>query len=89
MQLEKIIGSEVIYRYILNPEETRSFAEDERLKCWSVIEVYPDSQNADSFYFEGEEEPTIREIANIRDWKEEDYDRVVLWIHQVGELKDL
>lgn len=81
MELEKLIGEEVIYQYLLNPEEVRDFTADPKSSGWAIIEVYPETQIVHSYYFEGEERPTIREIAKIRQWKEEDFDKVVLWLH--------
>jgi hypothetical protein len=81
MELEKIMGEEIIYRYMLNVEEVRDFTSDPKASGWAILEVYPESQIVHSFYFEGGEEPTIRDIANIRVWKEEDFDEVAVWLH--------
>ncbi len=85
MELEKIMGDEVIYQYLLNPEEVRDFTSDPKASGWAIIEVYPETQIVHSFYFEGEEKPSLRDIANIRQWNEEDFDKVALWLHKQSE----
>ncbi|MGI6549480.1 MAG: hypothetical protein ACOX4Q_05455 [Syntrophomonadales bacterium] len=82
MELEKIFEDEqVVYQYLLNPEEVQDYTGDPKLKGWGIIEVYPETQIVHSYFFDGEERPTLREIAKIRQWNEEDFDKVVVWLH--------
>ncbi|MGE5543551.1 MAG: hypothetical protein ACM3UW_01130 [Bacillota bacterium] len=82
MELEKIYEDEqVVYQYLLNPEEVRDFTDSPQAAGWGIIEVYPETQIAHSFFFDGDKRPTIREIAKIRQWNEEDFDKVAMWLH--------
>lgn len=82
MELEKIYeDEEVIYQYLLNPEEVRDFTGDSKLNGWGIIEVYPETQIVHSYFFDSEKRPTLREIAKIRQWNEEDFDKVAMWLH--------
>jgi len=85
MELEKIVGDEVIYQYLLTPEEVRDYTGDPKASGWAILEVYPETQIVHSYYFDGEEKPTIQDIAKIRAWKEEDFDKVALWLNQQSQ----
>lgn len=82
MELEKFYeDDQVVYQYLLTPEEVRDFTGNSYYDGWGILEVYPETQVVNSFYFDGPERPSIREIAKIRQWNEEDFDKVTMWLH--------
>ena len=82
MELEKFYeDDQVVYQYLLTPEEVRDFTGNPCYDGWAILEVYPETQVVNSFYFDGPERPSIREIAKIRQWNEEDFDKVAMWLH--------
>ncbi len=56
-------NQKLVYRYILDPDQNQS-------SCWTVLEVYPDSQRVNMYYFGLGDEPSVRYIGNKEDWDE-------------------